>query len=293
MAFGKCGSARVLLECLQLQFGWEEKMEDYSKYLSFENFENIVYALIILVLGRIIVGILTRVIRRLMVRNKIEETLTKFVVSLTKVALLTFVVIAAIRQLGVETNSFVAIIGAAGLAVGFALQGTLANFAAGVMLIIFKPFKAGDFIEGGGSAGTVDAVQIFNTILKSPDNRKIIIPNSKLTGDNIINYSAMEQRRIDLVFGIGYDDDIKKAKATLEKILSEDERVLKDPAPTVAVLELGDSSINFVVRPWVKTSDYWAVYFDVTEKVKLTFDNEGISIPFPQRDIHLYEEKAS
>ncbi|MEJ2247565.1 MAG: mechanosensitive ion channel [Acidobacteriota bacterium] len=268
-------------------------MEDYSKYLSFENFENIVFALIILIVGRIIVGILTRVVRRLMVRNKIEEILTKFVVSLTKIALLTFVVIAAIRQLGVETNSFVAIIGAAGLAVGFALQGTLANFAAGVMLIIFKPFKAGDFIEGGGSAGTVDAVQIFNTILKSPDNRKIIIPNSKLTGDNIINYSAMEQRRIDLVFGIGYDDDIKKAKATLEKILSEDERVLKDPAPTVAVLELGDSSINFVVRPWVKTSDYWAVYFDVTEKVKLTFDNEGISIPFPQRDIHLYEEKAS
>lgn len=267
-------------------------MEDYSKYLSFENFENIVYALIILVVGRIIVGILTRVVRRLMVRNKIEETLTKFVVSLTKIALLTFVVIAAIRQLGVETNSFVAIIGAAGLAVGFALQGTLANFAAGVMIIIFKPFKAGDFIEGGGSAGTVDAVQIFNTILRSPDNKKIIIPNNKLTGENIINYSAMEQRRIDLVFGIGYDDDIKKAKATLVKIVSEDERILKDPAPTVAVSELGDSSINFVVRPWVKTSDYWAVYFDVTEKVKLTFDNERISIPFPQRDIHLYQEKA-
>lgn len=267
-------------------------MEDYSKYLRFENFENIVYALIILVVGRIIVGILTRVVRRLMVRNKIEETLTKFVVSLTKIALLTFVVIAAIRQLGVETNSFVAIIGAAGLAVGFALQGTLANFAAGVMIIIFKPFKAGDFIEGGGSAGTVDAVQIFNTILRSPDNKKIIIPNNKLTGENIINYSAMEQRRIDLVFGIGYDDDIKKAKATLVKIVSEDGRILKDPAPTVAVSELGDSSINFVVRPWVKTSDYWAVYFDVTEKVKLTFDNERISIPFPQRDIHLYQEKA-
>jgi len=265
-------------------------MENYTKYI---NLENIVFAVIILIVGRILVGIVTRVIRRLMVRNKVEETLTKFVVSLTKVALMTFVAIAAIRKLGVDTNSFVAIIGAAGLAVGFALQGTLANFASGVMLIIFKPFKAGDFIEGGGSTGTVDAVQIFNTILKTPDNKKVIVPNSKLTGDNITNYSAMEQRRIDMVFGIGYDDDIKKAKATLERIISEDERILKDPAPTIAVSELADSSINFVVRPWVNTSDYWGVCFDVTEKVKLTFDAEGISIPFPQRDIHLYQEKAS
>ncbi|MBN2321156.1 MAG: mechanosensitive ion channel [Acidobacteria bacterium] len=255
---------------------------------------NIIAAVVILIVGRILVGIIAGVIQRQMVKRKAEDTLTKFLVSLTRIGLMTFVVIAAIRQLGVETNSFVAIIGAAGLAVGFALQGTLANFAAGVMLIIFKPFKVGDYVEGGGSAGTVDAVQIFNTIFKTPDNKKVIIPNSKLTGDNITNYSAMEQRRIDMVFGIGYDDDIKKAKATLERIIGEDERILKDPAPTVAVSELGDSSINFVVRPWVKTADYWAVYFDVTEKVKLTFDAEGISIPFPQRDIHMYqEEKAS
>jgi small conductance mechanosensitive channel len=253
---------------------------------------DLIAAVVILVVGRIIIGILTGVIHRQMTKRKADETLVKFLVSLTKIGLMTFVVIAAIRQLGVETNSFVAIIGAAGLAVGFALQGTLANFAAGVMLIIFKPFKVGDYVEGGGSAGTVDAIQIFNTVLKTPDNKKVIIPNSKMTGDNITNYSAMEQRRIDMVFGIGYDDDIRKAKATLERIVGEDDRILKDPAPTVAVSELADSSINFVVRPWVKTSDYWAVYFDVTEKVKLTFDAEGISIPFPQRDVHLYEEKA-
>ncbi len=255
---------------------------------------NILAAVVILIVGRILVGIITGVIHRQMVKRKADETLTKFLISLTRIGLMTFVVIASIRQLGVETNSFVAIIGAAGLAVGFALQGTLANFAAGVMLIIFKPFKVGDYVEGGGSAGTVDAVQIFNTILKTPDNKKVIIPNSKMTGDNVTNYSAMEQRRIDMVFGIGYEDDIRKAKATLERIVGEDDRILKDPAPTVAVSELGDSSINFVVRPWVKTSDYWAVYFDVTEKVKLTFDAEGISIPFPQRDVHLYQEaKAS
>jgi small conductance mechanosensitive channel len=287
------------LRYAQPKYQWEEKMEEYMDMEKVWNTVqtsgfNIIAAVVILIVGRILVGIIAGVIQRQMVKRKAEDTLTKFLVSLTRIGLMTFVVIAAIRQLGVETNSFVAIIGAAGLAVGFALQGTLANFAAGVMLIIFKPFKVGDYVEGGGSAGSVDAVQIFNTILKTPDNKKVIIPNSKLTGDNITNYSAMEQRRIDMVFGIGYDDDIKKAKATLERIVGEDARILKDPAPTVAVSELGDSSINFVVRPWVKTADYWAVYFDVTEKVKLTFDAEGISIPFPQRDIHMYqEEKAS
>jgi small conductance mechanosensitive channel len=252
----------------------------------------ILAAIVILAIGRIVVGIITRTVHRVMNRHKADPTLAKFVVSLTKITLMAFVFIAAIRALGVDTTSFVAVIGAAGLAVGFALQGTLANFAAGVMLIIFKPFKVGDYIEGGGSGGVVDAVQIFNTILATPDNKKVIIPNSKMTGDNITNYSAQERRRIDMKFGIGYGDDIRKAKATLEKIVNEDARVLKDPAPTVAVSELADSSINFVVRPWVATADYWAVYFDITEKVKLTFDAEGISIPFPQRDVHLIQEKA-
>jgi small conductance mechanosensitive channel len=245
-----------------------------------------------LIIGRIFVGILTGVVRRVLSRHRADDTLAKFLVSLTKIALMTFVVIAAIRALGVETTSLIAVIGAAGLAIGFALQGSLANFASGVMLIVFRPFKAGDYVEAGGTSGIVEAIQIFNTILNTPDNRKVIVPNSKVTGDNIVNYSAMDKRRIDLVFGIGYDDDIRKAKETLESILRKDERILKDPAPTVAVLELGDSSINFAVRPWVKTQDYWNVYFALNEKVKLTFDSEGISIPFPQRDVHLIQAKA-
>jgi small conductance mechanosensitive channel len=228
-----------------------------------------------------------------MVRRKADDTLTKFAVSFTKIALMTFVIIAAIGALGVETTSFAAVIAAAGLAIGFALQGSLANFAAGVMLLVFRPFKAGDYIEAGGTSGAVESIQIFNTILRTPDNKRVIVPNNKVTGDNIVNYSAMDTRRIDLVFGIGYGDDIKKAKETLERILGEEERILKDPAPTVAVSELGDSSVNFVVRPWVATADYWGVYFALTEKVKLTFDEQGISIPFPQRDVHLFQAKAS
>ncbi len=249
----------------------------------------IVGAIALLVIGRIVVGILTGVVKRLMNRSNTDKTLTKFFVSLTKIALMTFVFIAALGTLGVQTASFVAIIGAAGLAIGFALQGSLSNFASGVMLIIFRPFKAGDYIEAAGTRGSIETIQIFNTILKTPDNKKVILPNSKITGDIIINYSAMETRRVDMVFGIGYGDDIKKAKATLERILSEDPRVLKDPASTVAVLELADSSVNFAVRPWVKTIDYWGAYFDITEKVKLTFDQEGISIPFPQQDVHMHQ----
>jgi small conductance mechanosensitive channel len=249
----------------------------------------VIGAVAILVLGRIAVGILTGLVGRLMKRSKVDETLTKFVVSLTKIALMVFVVIAAISTLGVHTTSFVAVIGAAGLAIGFALQGSLSNFASGVMLIIFRPFKAGDFVEAGGSAGVIEAIHIFNTVIKTLDNKKVIIPNSKVTGDNIVNYSANDERRVDLVFGIGYDDDIRKAKQTLEQILADHERVLKDPVPTVAVSELADSSVNFVVRPWVKTEDYWSVYFDITEKVKLTFDEQGISIPYPQTDVHLHK----
>ncbi|UCD17032.1 MAG: mechanosensitive ion channel [Candidatus Zixiibacteriota bacterium] len=253
----------------------------------------IIGAITIVVLGRIVVGFLTGLVRRLMRKSNAEETLTRFVSSLTKIGLMTFIFIAALGTLGVQTASFVAVIGAAGLAIGFALQGSLANFASGVMLIIFRPFKAGDYVDAGGTSGSVEAIQIFNTILKTPDNKKVIIPNSKITGDSITNYSAMENRRIDMVFGIGYGDDIKKAKETLERILAEDSRILKDPAPVVAVSELADSSVNFVVRPWTKTSDYWSVYFNITERVKLTFDQEGISIPFPQQDIYMHQVTAA
>ncbi len=252
----------------------------------------ILAAIAILVIGRIVVGLLVGVVRRLMTRANVDETLTKFVVSLTRIALMVFLVIAAVGALGVQTTSFVAIIGAAGLAIGFALQGSLANFASGVMLIIFRPFKTGDYVEAGGSAGSVEAISIFNTVLNTPNNCKVIIPNSKITGDNIVNYSAKEMRRIDLVFGIGYGDDLRLAKETLNEIIGADSRILKDPEPTIAVLELADSSVNFAVRPWVKTADYWAVYFDLTEKVKLTFDQKGISIPFPQTDIHVHQAVA-
>jgi small conductance mechanosensitive channel len=202
-----------------------------------------------------------------------------------------FVVIAALNKLGVQTTSFIAIIGAAGLAVGLALQGSLANFAAGVLLIIFKPFKVGDFIAAAGTLGTVKEIQIFNTVLDHFDNRRIVVPNAKLTGDNITNFSAIEKRRVDLVFGISYSDNIKKAKEALEKVVTSDSRVLKDPKPVIAVSELADSSVNLVCRPWVKPGDYWDVYFDTLEKGKMELENNGITIPFPQRDVHMYQEK--
>lgn len=250
-------------------------------------------AIAILILGYILTKIVTGIVRRLSNRANLDETLVKFFATVTKMTLLVFVILAAINTLGVQTTSFIAVIGAAGLAVGFALQGSLSNFAAGVMLIIFRPIKCGDYVEAGGAAGSVEEIHLFNTILKSPDNRKIIVPNSSVTGGNIVNYTAHDTRRVDMVFGIGYSDNIKLAKQTLEEILAADPRVLKDPAPTVAVSELGDSSVNFVVRPWVKKEDYWSLYFDVHEKVKECFDAKGISIPFPQRDIHVYQTTAS
>ncbi|MEZ5359931.1 MAG: mechanosensitive ion channel [Candidatus Zixiibacteriota bacterium] len=243
----------------------------------------------IFIIGRIVIGFLIGVFRRIMTKSKMDETLTKFILSLVRMALLTILIIVILDNLGIDTTSFVAILGAAGLAVGFALQGSLANFASGVMIIFFRPFVAGDFVEAGGTSGVVEEISIFNTILKTPDNKMVIIPNGSITSGNITNYSAKDTRRVDMVFGIGYGDDIKLAKDTLEQIVVADARILKDPAPIIAVSELGDSSVNFVVRPWVKTADYWGVYFDITEKVKLTFDEKGISIPFPQRDVHLHQ----
>ena len=248
-------------------------------------------AILVFIVGRWIAKALKKLINKVMTKNNVDPTLVSFIGDLTYFALLAFVVIAAINQLGVQTTSFIAVIGAAGLAIGLALQGSLANFAAGFLLMLFRPFKVGDYIEGAGVAGAVEEIQVFTTQLKSPDNKKIIIPNAKLTGDNIINYSANETRRVDLVIGAGYGDDLAKVKEVLEDVLSKDGRILKDPAPTIAVGELADSSVNFVVRPWVKTADYWDVYFDTTESVKRRFDADGISIPFPQRDVHMHAQK--
>jgi small conductance mechanosensitive channel len=248
-------------------------------------------AILIFIVGKWIAGVISRFIERIMLRANLDKTLATFIRHISYVVLLLFVVIAALNKLGVQTTSLIAMIGAAGLAVGLALQGSLANFAAGIMLIIFKPFKVGDFVEAGGTMGTVVEIQIFNTILDHFDNRRIVIPNAKITGDNITNFSAIQKRRVDLVFGISYSDDIKKAKEALEKVVASDSRVLKDPKPVVAVSELGDSSVNLVCRPWVKPQDYWAVYFDTLEKGKLELENSGITIPFPQSDVHLYQEK--
>ncbi len=251
---------------------------------------NIAMAIAIFVVGRWITGFVVNLVHKLLLKSGTDEMLVNFVCSIVKSVLMLFIIVAALNQLGVDTTSFIALIGAAGLAIGLSLQSTLQNFAAGVMLILFKPFKLGDFVEAGGSAGVVEKINIFNTIMRTGDNREILVPNGAIYGGTIINNSARDTRRIDMVFGIGYDDDIKKAKDLLNEILAADKRILKEPAPLVAVAELADCSVNFNVRPWVKSSDYWGVLFDVTEKVKLTFDANNISIPYPQMDVHVSKD---
>ena len=247
---------------------------------------NIVLAAAIFVIGKFFVNLLVKFAKKVMLRANVDNILVNFIASIVHAILLLFVVIAALDQLGVETTSLVALVGAAGLAIGLALQGTLQNLASGVMLIIFRPFNDGDFVEAGGVSGVVEQIGIFTTTMRTGDNREIIIPNGEIFGGTITNYSKRTTRRVDMVFSIGYDDDLKKAKEILSRILNEDERVLDDPAPLVAVAELADSSVNFNVRPWCKTADYWDVYSDIHEKVKITFDAEGISIPYPQMSVH-------
>jgi small conductance mechanosensitive channel len=253
---------------------------------------DLIAAVLIFVVGKWAAKTASRLIEDMLVRTHVDATLAKFIKHLSYVAFMAFVVIAALSKVGVQTTSLVAIIGAAGLAVGLALQGSLSNFAAGVMLILFKPFKVGDAIEAGGTMGTVDEIQIFNTVINAPDNRRIVVPNAKITGDNITNFSDVPHRRIELKFSISYSDDMKKAKDVLMKLMSSDPRVLKDPAPMVAVAELADYSVNLICRPWVKPVDYWNVYYDMTEKGKLALEANGMTIPFPQREVHMYEHKA-
>lgn len=247
----------------------------------------VIGAILIFLIGKWVANKLTKVVSTLMERSKVDTTLIRFAENVIYVLLMVVVILAALNGLGVETTSFVAILGAAGLAIGLALQGTLGNVGSGVLLVLFRPFKVGDVVQVAGQTGSVEAISLFATMLNTPDNKVIIIPNSAVTGGNITNFSTKETRRVDLTFGIGYDDDLRAAKAVLESIVSSDERVLKDPAPFVAVSELADSSVNFVVRVWVKSADYWGVYFDTIETVKLTFDEKGISIPYPQMDVHL------
>ncbi|MGA0333242.1 MAG: mechanosensitive ion channel family protein [Kiritimatiellia bacterium] len=246
-------------------------------------------ALATLLIGRIIVGLMRRVITKLMTKAKVDPTLVSFTGSVSYVGLMAFVVVSALGQLGIATASFVAVLGAAGLAVGLALQGSLGNFASGVLMIIFKPFKLGDFVEAGGVAGVVEEIGIFNTELKTGDNKKMIVPNASITGGNIINYSAHATRRVDLVVGVSYGDDLDKVKQTLKAILDGESRILPEPEPTIGVSELADSSVNLVVRPWVNSADYWPVLFALQEEIKKRFDKEGISIPFPQQDVHMHQ----
>ncbi len=252
----------------------------------------VIAAIAIFIIGRWIAKGIRKLIERIMKRGGVDKTIITFTGNMAYIALLAFVVIAAMGQLGIQTTSFIAVLGAAGLAIGLALQGSLSNFAAGFLLIIFRPFKVGDLIEGAGVSGVVEAIEIFTTQLKTPDNKTVIIPNAKLTDDNIINWTAKGTRRVDLVMGIGYDDDIDKARQIMADIIKADKRVLENPSTLIAIAELADSSVNFTVRPWVKVDDYWGVYFDLTEKIKKAFDQAGISIPYPQSDVHMYNHDA-
>jgi small conductance mechanosensitive channel len=247
----------------------------------------IALALVIFYAGRIAVSIVVRGVGKVLRSRNMDEILVTFLTSILRWALLLFVVIAALSQLGINTTSLVALLGAAGLAVGLSLQSSLSNFASGVMLIIFRPFTKGNFVEAGGATGVVEKISIFTTTMTTPDNKEVIVPNGAILGNNITNYSARPTRRVDMVFGISYDDDIRKAKQVLEEIIAADPRVLPEPAPVIALGELGDSSVNFLVRPWAKSEDYWGLLWDTTETVKLKFDEAGISIPYPQMDVHL------
>lgn len=249
---------------------------------------NVVIALGIYIIGKWIAGYVVKLIDKGMELRKMDPALRGFLSAILKSVLTFVIMLVAVEQLGINTTSLLALLGAAGLAVGLALKDSLSNFAAGVMLILFKPFKIGNFVEAGGVAGVVENIEVFNTIFKSGDNKEIIVPNAQIYGGTITNYSARPTRRIDLVIGIGYGDDMKKARDLILEVLAAEARVLKDPEPVVAVSELGDSSVNFVVRPWVATGDYWPTRWAITEAIKESFDANGVSIPFPQQDVHMH-----
>lgn len=249
----------------------------------------IVSALIIFLVGKWLARKLSQLLLGVMEKRELDPALRHFSSSLVYYGLLALVVISALGQLGIQTASLAAVIAAAGLAIGLAMQGSLSNFAAGFLLLVFRPFRIGDYVEMAGTAGTVEKILMFTTELKTPDNKQVIIPNSAATAGTIVNYSANPIRRLDLVIGISYDDDIDRAREAIRAVLDADPRVLADPAPFVAVSALADSSVNFVVRPWAKSADYWTLYCDLTEKIKKGLDAEGITIPYPQRDVHLHQ----
>jgi small conductance mechanosensitive channel len=266
-----------------------EKLVDFATVYGIK----IIGAILILVIGRIVAGIVRKVVKKLLTKTKTDVTIVKFVATLAYMLIMVFTVLAALSKFGIETASFIAVLAAAGFAIGFALQGSLSNFAAGIMVLVFRPFRVGDVIDAAGVLGVVKEIRLFNTIVATPDNIKVIVPNGKIYGDVIKNITGYDTRRVDMSFGIGYSSSIQKSYDIITGILKEDQRILQDPAPQIAVAELADSSVNFVVRPWVKKDDYWGVKFDVTEKVKKAFDEAGIEIPFPQRSVHMVSETTN
>jgi small conductance mechanosensitive channel len=266
-----------------------QQLLDSAWEMVLNNYLEVIAAIIILVIGRMVAGWARKLTRKSLERGDVDATLVPFVAKLVYYLVLAVVVIAALNRLGVATTSVVAIFGAAGLAVGLALQGTLGNFASGVMLLVFRPFDVGDYVDAGGTAGTVMEIGIFATTLKSPDNIKITVPNSQVYGATISNYNGYDSRRVDMVMGISYDDNIQTAMDTIHRIVTADERVLADPAPQIAVSNLGDSSVDIIVRPWSSATDYWALRFDLNRKLKEGLEAAGCSIPYPQRDVHMYQ----
>ena len=248
----------------------------------------VLYAVLIIIVGRWVVKLLLKIIKAALEKTTVEETVRIFAVNLLNTLLMVIIFIAAINQLGIETTSIIAMLGAAGLAIGLSLQGSLANFAAGILIVIFKPYKVGDYIEAGSAAGTVLDIQIFSTVLKTPDNKIVIVPNGIIMKDSVVNYTDQATRRVDIVASCGYEDDIDKVKEILKDILNQEDRILAEPEPRIAVSELADNSVNFIVRPWVNSSDVLSVKYSILEQIKKRFDAEGISIPYPQRDVHIY-----
>ena len=267
-------------------------MLEHGKEFLLQYGPSVIAAIAIFYIGKWVAKWIKRMVVRGMKRAEVDPMIISFTSSMIYIGLMVFVVIAALGQLGIQTTSFIAILGAAGLAIGLALQGSLANFAAGFLLIIFRPFKVGDVIEAAGVTGKVDEIQIFTTTLRTPDNKTIIVPNGKLGNDNIINYSTQETRRVDITVGVGYDSDLKQVREVLQSIVDGDERILRDPEPLIVVGELADSSINFFVRVWVKSADYWDVFFDANETIKNRLDEAGINIPYPTMDINLHKADA-
>jgi len=278
---------------MQNQAGWDvdRAIEAMTQIVSTWGLR-VLGALLLLVVGWMICKAVRRSARKALQATRIDATLVPFASSLIYYSLLTFLILAVLSLFGIQTTSFIAVLGAAGLAVGFALQGTLGNFASGVMLLIFRPFRVGDYVEAGGTAGTVQEIGIFATTLHSPDNVRIVVPNSAVHGSIVKNYSHNETRRNDMVFGISYGDDIGKAIEVIHRVVTSDERVLTDPAPVIAVAELADSSVNLVVRPWCRGPHYWDLRFELTRRVKEELEAAGCSIPFPQTDVHLHQVRA-